>query len=644
MLLSIIYFTLVLLSVFINGNSEDCLRTCIKDEPPKICYYKFTIEFYPTNGLACQFCTPTSTQGFENSTDLCQCIVSDGVEKTVLSTNRMVPGPHIQVCKYDYIIVDVENKATGLEATVHWHGIFQEGYQYYDGVPYVTQCPIPTLNTFRYQFQVKQSGTYFWHSHLAMHRLDGQYGPMIIREPVEDDPNSIFYDEDDPAHVILISDCLHQLSTDRYPGLRQRLPGQTAENILINGRGTFTFPNGSTTNIQLETFHVKPGTRYRFRLINSFTTVCLAQLNIEDHPLLLIAQDGSSIKPVYVNTIVSGPGERIDFVINANRTVKSYWIQVRGLGECSETEINQLATIQYEGTPEEGNSTAPTHANGLPRGILYNPLQSNCTPNNVSICPSNLKTAEPFDDEILNVEADVQLILPFWFHHFDSSDQNDPLFSSDPDHYPTFFVAPQQVPLQSLIDNINFKFPSAPPISDPKGHEDFCEGPNSNYCNRTASNLPCSCTHIRHIPKNALVEIVLYDKERLPSLIHPFHLHGSHFYVLDMGRFEDNRNITTSDIEAVMSDHQRRLIGGVYDQPSQKDTVLVPQAGWVILRYKATNPGYWFMHCHMDYHSATGMQMIFHVGEDSDLPPKPPGFPTCGSFEAAINANFNEQE
>ncbi|EZA47393.1 Laccase-2 [Ooceraea biroi] len=54
-----------------------------------------------------------------------------------------------QVCRGDYLIIDVQNDAEGLEASIHWHGVFQNGYQYYDGVPYLTQCPILSADTFR---------------------------------------------------------------------------------------------------------------------------------------------------------------------------------------------------------------------------------------------------------------------------------------------------------------------------------------------------------------------------------------------------------------------------------------------------------------------------------------------------------------
>lgn len=61
----------------------------------------------------------------------------------------MIPGPAIQVCQKDMIVVDVLNKLEGMEALIHWHGMHQRDSQYYDGAPFVTQCPIQQGNTFR---------------------------------------------------------------------------------------------------------------------------------------------------------------------------------------------------------------------------------------------------------------------------------------------------------------------------------------------------------------------------------------------------------------------------------------------------------------------------------------------------------------
>ncbi|KAH0561522.1 laccase-5-like isoform X1 [Cotesia glomerata] len=619
---------------------EECMRECSKNETRKICYYFFSLEFFPALSSACEMCQPTTTQGLKNKAD-CECILVDGVERTVFSVNRMIPGPHIQVCKNDYIVVDVENMAEGVGATMHWHGLFQRNYQHYDGVPYVTQCPIEAFDTFRYQFLAAESGTFFYHSHVSVHRLDGQYGPLIIREPREEDPNSQYYEVDDPAHVILISDWMHELATERFPGLRKRWSTQRAENILINGRGTYTFENGTETDVDLETFYVQPNTTHRFRLINAFTTVCLAQLSIEDHKLLLIAQDAANIEPVEVNTIIIGSGERVDFVINTNNDVKTYWIQVRGLGECQETEVNQLAKLQYQGDEDSDSaSDPPTYSDGLLRGTLYNPLDGSCDPAEETFCASNLKTADPFDEEILKPDPDVQIYLPFWFHNFNETNTFNVLYGSDPENYPVFFSPQATDPLVSVLGNVTFKSPSAPPLTEPEGYEYFCDSPDSNYCKEHAvDRTPCSCTHVQNVPLNSIVEVIIYDKQRLPTLNHPFHLHGGNFYVLDMGSLPEQDNLSESDIEKVMARHQKRLrLHKGYDRPSAKDSIIVPQGGWVIFRFRADNPGYWAFHCHFDWHSITGMQLIFHIGLDSDLPSTPSGFPRCGSFKPPVCA------
>jgi FtsP/CotA-like multicopper oxidase with cupredoxin domain len=70
-----------------------------------------------------------------------------------------------QVCQGDRIIVDVKNNMPARSTTIHWHGVFQTGTPYMDGVPMVTQCPINEGQTFRYDFVAKNAGTHLWHSH-----------------------------------------------------------------------------------------------------------------------------------------------------------------------------------------------------------------------------------------------------------------------------------------------------------------------------------------------------------------------------------------------------------------------------------------------------------------------------------------------
>ncbi|XP_011261145.1 laccase-1 [Camponotus floridanus] len=286
---------------------EECARECKDGEQPKTCYYHFVLEYYTSNNRACDFCEqPLNNSGI---TSLCECVKGDGIEKTIFSINRMIPSPSIQVCKNDYIIIDVQNDAEGLEASIHWHGIFQNGYQYFDGVPFVTQCPILSSNTFRYQFRVKNSGTHFYHSHISVHMIDGQYGSLIVRDPPQLNPHYGSYDEDRLEHVIIISDWMHELSLERLPGRYRTNSGQTPDNFLINGRGNWTDPSsGTSTNVLLPMFMIEKGKKCRFRMINACSTVCLIEVKIENHPMQIIATDGENVKPRDADAITMATG------------------------------------------------------------------------------------------------------------------------------------------------------------------------------------------------------------------------------------------------------------------------------------------------------------------------------------------------
>ena len=46
-----------------------------------------------------------------------------------------------------------------------------------------------------------------------------------------------------------------------------------------------------------------------------------------------------------------------------------------------------------------------------------------------------------------------------------------------------------------------------------------------------------------------------------------------------------------------------------------KDTVMVPYGGYVVVYFKADNPGYWFLHCHIEVHQLEGMGVVIREGE-----------------------------
>lgn len=135
------------------------------------------------------------------------------------------------------VIVDVKNIVPGNHLSIHWHGIYQKDWQHYDGVPFLTQCPISECSTFRYQWRAQNPGSHFWHAHSGLHKADGVDGPIIIREPPEFYPNRDLFDHDNFDNFMFIQDWLHNNALDHFPGTSINSIGQNPDNFLINGRG-----------------------------------------------------------------------------------------------------------------------------------------------------------------------------------------------------------------------------------------------------------------------------------------------------------------------------------------------------------------------------------------------------------------------
>lgn len=164
-------------------------------------------------------------------------MTADGFQRGILSINFRLPGPSLQVCKDDIIVVDVDNEGEGISTSIHFHGMRQIGTQWNDGVPYITQCPIPYGTTFRYAFHASDEGTHFYHSHSGHQKIDGVFGALIVRQPIENVASRNLYDFDLPEHLILTSDWMHQMAENHLPGMLKR--SSLSESMLINGRGRY---------------------------------------------------------------------------------------------------------------------------------------------------------------------------------------------------------------------------------------------------------------------------------------------------------------------------------------------------------------------------------------------------------------------
>lgn len=112
-----------------------------------ICEYDWTLEYYSSLGRACYKCPQKYEDCFREN-----CVVGDGVQKALETINRMLPGPSVQVCRGDTVIINVENRLRSQRATsIHWHGLPLKGFPHMDGTGMISQCPIYPHSSFQYK-------------------------------------------------------------------------------------------------------------------------------------------------------------------------------------------------------------------------------------------------------------------------------------------------------------------------------------------------------------------------------------------------------------------------------------------------------------------------------------------------------------
>ena len=73
----------------------------------------------------------------------------------------------------------------------------------------------------------------------------------------------------------------------------------------------------------------------------------------------------------------------------------------------------------------------------------------------------------------------------------------------------------------------------------------------------------------------------------------------------------------------------------------KKNTIIVPAGGYVAIQFISDNPGYWFLHCHIEVHQLEGMTMVINEAQMQQNP-SPDGMRTCGNFVWNVS-DFNKK-
>merc|ERR1712000_617559 len=151
----------------------------------------------------------------------------DGVSREVYLINDQQPGPLIEAVEGDDLDIYVQNNLP-VEQTIHWHGLLQRGTPGMDGVPGVTQFPIPPQGNFTYRFSTgSEYGIYWYHSHFRAYYNDAVRGPLLIhpspsrRRPFESLARDsteleVMLQAERAATPLLLTDWYHRLSDVIY--------------------------------------------------------------------------------------------------------------------------------------------------------------------------------------------------------------------------------------------------------------------------------------------------------------------------------------------------------------------------------------------------------------------------------------------
>jgi FtsP/CotA-like multicopper oxidase with cupredoxin domain len=211
--------------------------------------------------------------------------------------NGNVPGPMIHAKVGDRVIVHFKNSLPE-ETTIHWHGIRVPNDM--DGAPGVTQEPIATGGEFRYEFELKDAGTYWYHPHTDSSSQVGRglYGAFIVDDPA--DPKAFGDDL-----VLLMSD----IGLDENG---QLVPSDSGGNFgdLFGREGSVLLVNGKV----LPTLKVRQGKQQRWRIINA-TRARYYNLRLRNHRFMRLGGDnGLAARSEDVYNLIVTPGERADAV------------------------------------------------------------------------------------------------------------------------------------------------------------------------------------------------------------------------------------------------------------------------------------------------------------------------------------------
>jgi FtsP/CotA-like multicopper oxidase with cupredoxin domain len=588
-----------------------------------------------------------------------------------MTINGAIPGPTLRFTEGDIARIHVEN-TMDTPSSIHWHGLLVPPNM--DGVPFISFPPIEPGATFTYEFPIRQSGTYWYHSHSGLQEQTGLYGSIVI-EPKDGDPR---YPNLRDA-VVLLSDWTnanpHEVlrtlrSGNEFYGVRkrsaqsifgsakaghlkdyfsrelQRMPAMDLADVaydqfLVNGTAK-------------DTFSAQPGERVRLRIIDGSATTYF-YLQFSGGPMTVIAADGLDVEPFEVDRLLIGVAETYDVLVTIPEAQGSY-----------ELRATAQDASGYSSMWIGGGS--PVSAPDVPAPNLYEPMGGLNLKQLVALTPAGVMgmtnkqvDAGEFDQPGMNM-ADMDMggmnMASGSMDHNSAAMQDQggmDMSSTKVDHSghtmkmngmnmsnmkmdsmpghtmqsetPMSAHSTMQMPTVELPEGSTMVTPPSPfnlmagDISSraPLASEGSSARPPAPY-ESLRSLTPTTLDPAKEVREIRLT--LDGDMER-----YVWFINGKALSESDSIRIKEGEVVRFIMINRTMMNHPMhlhghffRVLNGQGDFAPLKHTVNVAPMTTTVIEFDANEKGDWFFHCHLLYHMHSGMARVVEYEDFSAGP------------------------
>jgi CopA family copper-resistance protein len=561
-----------------------------------------------------------------------------------MTINGGIPGPTLRFKEGDFARIHVHNKMN-VETSIHWHGVLVPPDM--DGVPYISFPPIRPGTTFTYEFPIRQSGTYWYHSHTSLQEQSGVYGGIVI-EPRRNGPKpnrdyvvllSDWTDED-PHEVIrklkrgsewyvlekgsgqsILGAARLGMLGDYFKRELQRMPAMDIADVAYDRFIANSEPQSPLPAEANETV--------RLRIIDGSATTYF-HVEFAGGPMTIIAADGQDVQPVRENRFLIGVAETYDVLVQVPPSgayefratahdgsgCASVWI---GSGErlpapdvpkpnlyhtMGDLSLKQILSLTPQGTMgmpdgevEAGKFDRPGR---MDMGSMDMGAMHGITSMKQGADPSKMKTGGmDHGGHFLPTALQASRIgkkyaTDFRFLASDvSASKNLAVDGMDPRRpWP---------PYAKLRSTKPTGFPKDKPVREIRLTLD---GDMERYV-WFLNNKAISESDSILIREGEVVRFIMINRTMMH---HPMHLHG-HFF---------------------------RVVNGQGDYAPLKHTVDVAPMSTTVIEFDANEFGDWFFHCHLLYHMESGMARVCTTRTF----PSPPSSPQSGRISTWIPGIF----